>query len=102
MIVSRSAEIDPAHAAWSPSGDRIAYMSAGQAVVVDLDGTNRQVVSQAISGFNGAYPEWSPDGQRIAFGAGDLEVIDRDGGNRHVVVHNGRTNFDVSWAPAAP
>jgi Periplasmic component of the Tol biopolymer transport system len=143
-LVSSSGDVNPELAAWSPSGNQVVYMASGQAIIVDLAGTSRQVATAGIAGFNGRFPEWSPDGttllflawqsewtitsldlgsgayqtlardvgnyagswspdrQHIVFGVGDLEVMDRDGGNRHVIVRDGRTTFDVSWAPVAP
>lgn len=67
--------LDNFHAAWSPDGERIAFVrghvppgSEGRLWVVDVDGANAQAVADApLMGF----PSWSPDGLWIAFETGE-------------------------------
>ncbi len=62
-----SSENDTA-AAWSPSGDRLAFMSLDQGnwdvMLVDLAGTVTPLVTEATQE---GLPAWSPDGTQIAF-----------------------------------
>ena len=48
--------------AWSPSGERIAFVTKGDLWVADADGTHRgELVRDADN------PAWSPNGRRLAF-----------------------------------
>jgi Tol biopolymer transport system component len=49
--------------AWSPAGDRIAYVSTKGITVADANGGNARVLA------DGSQPEWSPEGTRIAYTA---------------------------------
>jgi Tol biopolymer transport system component len=71
--------------AWSPSGDRLAYVT-DRLHVVRADGTRDLAISRGDS------PTWSPDGRRLAYrwyGPGRLKVrlavIAPDGSLNHVV-----------------
>ena len=48
--------------AWSPSGDRIAFVSRGNLWVADADGSHRNELLEEAD-----QPSWSPNGRRIAF-----------------------------------
>jgi Lysyl oxidase/WD40-like Beta Propeller Repeat len=48
--------------AWSPSSERIAYVTKGDLWVADRDGTHRALLVQSAD-----QPAWSPNGRRIAF-----------------------------------
>ena len=51
--------------AWSPSGERIAYVTRGNLWVADADGSHRgKLVADADQ------PAWSPNGRRLAFTRG--------------------------------
>jgi dipeptidyl aminopeptidase/acylaminoacyl peptidase len=52
-------------ARWSPDGQRVAYISAGQLWVADAGGTNRRQLTRLTGGASG--PVWAPTGDRIAF-----------------------------------
>jgi len=86
-----------AQPAWSPRGDRIAYLGKHHGVfVVRPDGAQPHLVVR-----DGGVPVWSPDGDRLAF-IGRLPqglfVVAADGGSlRHVAeVGAGDT---VVWSP---
>jgi Tol biopolymer transport system component len=55
--------------AWSPAGDRIAFLDDGNVEIVSVDGSIRHWTSlQAY----GETPSWSPDGRLLAVGVRDL------------------------------
>jgi hypothetical protein len=51
--------------AWSPSGERIAYVTRGNLWVADADGSHR---GKLVTGAD--QPAWSPNGRRLAFARG--------------------------------
>jgi len=70
---------------WSPTGDRIAFVSGSQPrvdadwgiYVMNADGSGR---TRLTDGGLGSVPTWSPDGTRIAFGRdGNIYVMNVDG-----------------------
>ena len=68
--------------AWSPDGERIAFMSdrrdeTVEIYVVNADGTD--LISLTPHSGHASSPTWSPDGRRIAFGLyGEIYVVDVD------------------------
>jgi Tol biopolymer transport system component len=77
--------------AWSPDGKTLAFVSAGNIVLVDADGTNRRVLP-APPGRKSS-PSWSPDGRQIVFAAASgrassIYRIDADGGNVHLLARH--------------
>lgn len=90
---------------WSPDGTTLIFL--GTEVCsgnpcrwatwsLDLGSGAYQMLALDVGNFPGS---WSSDGQRIVFGSGDVEVMDRDGGNRQTLVADSRANFSVSSAP---
>lgn len=55
------------HAAWSPDGNRLAFISAFQLRVMNVDGSASQQLYTDDVMFDPHMPVWSPDGQWIAF-----------------------------------
>ena len=105
--------------AWSPRGDRIAFVSSGdeaeedenrhELYVMDVDGgdATQLTKNEALD----AEPSWSPDGKRIAFVRADywgtdhvetsLRVIDAEGSGEETLVQEEPLVFISSpaWSP---
>ena len=93
----------PFHAAWSPAGDRIAFVGSTQDTsriyLMNLDGSNLRSVAV------GDNFSWSPDGKRLAL-TGYLSqqtgrfayVINIDGTNLQQI-SNSATAVQCSWSP---
>ena len=88
--------------AWSPDGNRIAYVAQGVIWLVDPDGSNAERV------IGGAFSEgglsWSPDGRRIAFVRGDWDeasivIADLDRPGELAVADLGGFNALPKWSP---
>ena len=102
--------------AWSPTGDRIAFISRrdgnAEVYIADADGSNHQNVTDHPSDDGGFGFAWSPDGQRIAFvsdreGATDLYSVSIDGSDLLNLTRGRATpagwaisaTEQVSWSP---
>jgi Tol biopolymer transport system component len=82
--------------AWSPSGDRIAYLTRGGLVVARPDGDQPLVVAK-----EGGPPVWSPEGDRLAFIGGlpaAVFVVGADGSGLRRLAEVG-ARFIVVWSP---
>lgn len=102
--------------AWSPDGSRIAFIGGetegvGTAgvLVIDPDGSNRQVVVDAsqLDQRPSWGLSWSPDGERIAFGVGTpspgggegkIYLVNADGSGLQEVAVPGEVSWPV-WSP---
>ena len=88
--------------AWSPDGNRIAYVAQGVVWLIDHDGTDAERV---IGGaFWGGGLSWSPDGRRIAFARGDWSeasvlVADLNHGAERTISSLSGFNAMPAWSP---
>jgi Tol biopolymer transport system component len=96
---------DISHAALSPDGARVVYVSAesggGQIWLANSDGSGaRQLTNNSATNF---WPFWSPDGQSIAFASQsrsnspDLWRVPAAGGEAVQITHGG--GFRGDWSP---
>ena len=94
--------------AWSPSGDRIAYVAfdvykgTSSVRIQNLSSGQARTIS-AGHGVNGA-PTWSPNGQEIAFaksadGDTDLFVYNLATGQSRQLTRSGAIDTEPSWSP---
>lgn len=92
--------------AWSPKGDRIAYVSfedKNSAIYIQniRTGNRRKIVSGA--GINSS-PTFSPDGTRLAVtrskqGNPDIYIVDIDSGNQRRLTTHTAIDTEASWFP---
>ena len=82
--------------AWSPDGQRIAFVTRGDLWVADADGKHTgKLVSDADQ------PAWSPNGRRLAFERGGAVWTIRADGLDERRLARGRTSGLVTGRPAA-
>lgn len=92
--------------AWSPKGDRIAWISdaSGEEQLYVRDALGRSPAVQVTGdlAIRLYRPLWSPDGSMLAFGDAEarIYVVDQDGKNRRLVADDGGFHQDdFSWSP---
>jgi hypothetical protein len=77
--------------AWSPNGERIAFVTKGDLWVSDADGTHRQELVRDAD-----QPAWSPNGRRLAFTRkGRVYTVRVDGLNERALA----TGAHPAWSP---
>jgi Tol biopolymer transport system component len=88
------------HPSWSPDGAQLVFQCGGGGGIcsIPIAGGTRHVLAGGVD------PEWSPDGRRIAFETdNDVEVMDADGANAHIIVTQpdslGLQSRKLAWSP---
>jgi hypothetical protein len=77
--------------AWSPSGERIAFVTKGDLWVADADGTHRGLLVH-----DAGTPAWSPNGRRLAFTRqGRVYTVRVDGLDERALA----TGAHPTWSP---
>ena len=88
----------------SPDGTKLAYVSGGELIVRNADGTTRPIAPDKSYAWDLSGPVWSPDGTRIAFATSSgyaptsVEVVNADGSGLHTVA-SGNWAGNPSWSP---
>ena len=90
--------------AWHPDGQTIGFLDGGDLWLINLDGSNRQNLTNSEIKFHSSAPAWSPDGTKIAYSARDavsydIFVMDADGRNSENLTREHRHNWEPSWSP---
>lgn len=93
-------------AAWSPDGNKIAYVEIdtsdqygrGRVKLINPDGTNPKVLTDWFGQLRRI--TWSPDSRRIVFGGSDkLYIINTDGTEPSVLLNYSQGCYSPSWSP---
>jgi Tol biopolymer transport system component len=88
--------------AWSPLGDKIAFMSARDGdldiYVMNADGSGQRNLTRNTAGDRD--PVWSPNGLRIAFVRNwQVWVMNADGSAQRRLTRNRSNNLNPEWSP---
>jgi TolB protein len=92
--------------AWSPDGQRIAYVSLEQrqaSIYIQEIFTGKRTRIAAYPGLNGA-PSWSPDGRKLALtlskdGSPDIYVLDIASRTLQRITDHYAIDTEASWSP---
>ena len=91
--------------AWHPDGQTISFLYEGDLWVTDLNGSNRQNLTNGRINLNSCVPtSWPPDGRQIAYwGNSDqgygVYAMGTNGGNEQIVEAGWTRDGRVSWSP---
>ena len=102
---SQSKVAEGSYPAWHPDGQTISFLYEGDLWVTDLNGSNRQNLTNGRIDLNSCVPtSWSPDGRQIAYwGNSDqgygVYAIGTNGGNEQIVEAGWTRDGRVSWSP---
>ena len=95
---------DDFEAAWSPTGDIIAFVSRrdGNAEIYVMRPDGSKQLRLTTNEADDLDPVWSPDGSRMAFvshlyGPGEIFVMDYDGGNQRRLTTNDAEDHSPDW-----
>jgi Tol biopolymer transport system component len=104
QLVSSMSGADVSH-----DGKRLTFFRLNgrqiELVVADRDGSNPQVVAQAVTTFSYRQPRWSPDDASIAYlhsqenWADDLYVVPSSGGAPRRLTHEVTLMSGLAWSP---
>jgi TolB protein len=91
--------------AWSPEGDKIAYVStiAGKGEIVVINPRGSEFGRLTYTGGN-EDPCWSPNGKYLAYsskqgGVKDIYLMRADGSGRRRITFGGGDNMAPAWSP---
>ena len=102
---SQSKVAGGSYPAWHPDGQTISFLYEGDLWVTDLNGSNRQNLTNGRINLNSCVPtSWSPDGRQIAYwGNSDqgygVYAMGANGGNEQIVEAGWTRDGRVSWSP---
>jgi len=104
QLVSSMSGADVSH-----DGKRLTFFRLNgrqiQLVVADRDGSNPQVVTQAVTTFSYRQPRWSPDDASIAYlhsqenWADDVYIVPSSGGAPRRLTHEATLMSGLAWSP---
>ena len=102
---SQSKVAEGSYPAWHPDGQTISFLYEGDLWVTDLNGSNRQNLTDGRIDLNSCVPtSWSPDGRQIAYwGNSDqgygVYAMGTNGGNEQIVEAGWTRDGRASWSP---
>lgn len=90
--------------AWSPDGERIAFVDAENIYVMNADGSNQISLTITNGPADKFTPKWSPDGQKMTFTAQDhagfnIYVMNADGTRRSSLISSPMEVGGATWSP---
>jgi Tol biopolymer transport system component len=96
----------PTSVVWSPDDSKMAYDSAGDIFVMNLDGTGKRNLTNNPPNERNVFAfDWSPDGERLVYNTslsdtkeGRLYVIRADGTGKSLIDSQRRYN-SLAWSP---
>jgi len=107
LTTADGSSYDPA---WSPAGDRIAFVSTlpgnDEIYTINPDGSDVQRLTSNTWEWD-KHPSWSPDGKQIVFWSNregrrrQLWVMDADGSNQRLLLESPSNDYDPIWVKNA-